>query len=65
MLGQSAAKMNHLLGRLRSHKGQYELVDALAAIARRRRKTLLGCAGNHESLDKAVVEHSDGRLAAA
>src|SRR5437588_1121169 len=48
MLGQSAAKMNHLLGRLRSHKGQYELVDALAAIARRRRKTLLGCAGNRE-----------------
>ena len=65
MLGQSAAKMSHLLGRLRSHKGQYELVDALAAIARRRRKTLLGRAGNRESLDKAVVEHSVGRLAAA
>src|SRR5205085_10336212 len=65
MLGQSAAKMNHLLGHLRSHKGPYELVDALAAIARRRRKTLLGCAGNRESLDKAVVEHSVGWLAAA
>jgi hypothetical protein len=57
--------MSHLLGRLRSHKGQYELVDARTAIARRRRKTLLGCAGNRESFDKAVVEHSVGRLAAA
>ena len=65
MLGESSAKLRHLLGLLRSHKGQYELVDARIAIARRGRKTLLGCAGNRESLDKAVVEHSVGRLAAA
>ena len=40
MLGESSAKLRHLLGLLRSHKGQYELVDARIAIARRGGKTL-------------------------
>jgi hypothetical protein len=34
MRGESAAKISRLLGRLRSHKGEYELADTGISIAR-------------------------------